>query len=152
MTDSTSITEPATVREDDHQPPKPDRPPWPELQLHERVTLTIDDAIVTDPLTSDGRVGFRIGPFGAIGHGIYLDLPANHPQVTLTRGAPADGEPQPGEIWTNASGMLLFAHLWMGAVHLMGEGSFGGPWADIHRGPMGPIRRLMSVDDIAGYR
>lgn len=135
-------------------PAEPDRPRWPELQLGEQVTLTID-AAVADPIRRrDGRMAFRIGPTDDI-KAIYLDLPSDHPGVQISRAAPADGVPQVGELWADQTGHTYFAVTPLleadGGVWLAGAGR-AWSWREVHTGPDGPIRRLMTVDEIASYR
>lgn len=126
----------------------PDR--WPQLQPGERVTLTVD-AEVAHPY-SDSRVSFSLAAHGASPHRTVLDIPVDHPQVTISRGVPADGVPADGELWTDQTGTVYVASQSDREGPLLcGAGDLRA-WRTVHTGPSGPIRRLMTTELIASYR
>jgi hypothetical protein len=65
--------------------------------------------------------------------------------IRFERVTPADGEPQPGEIWADQIGELYFACTRNGKVMLVSlepSPSYHLNWEDMHRGPTGPIYRV----------
>ena len=133
------------------RPAEPERLQWPELQPGEKVRLEVD-ATVGHPLGDDTMVFY-------VAHGdktVSLYLPLDHPQVRVTRAEPADGVPQVGELWTDRLGARrLFAYYDEDdpVLLLMDEHGRSMPWESWHRSEAyGPIRRLMTVEQIASWQ
>lgn len=137
--------------EDEPAAPADETKPWPELQPGERVTLTVD-ARVGHAYNDDDEA------FELDGHSPILYVPHNHPHVQITRAAPADGIPEVGELWTDRTGQAYFVVPGYDPSRSAIEPDLAGSakglltWREVHRGPDGPIRRLMTVDEIASYR
>jgi hypothetical protein len=86
---------------------------------------------------------------------IDLALPVGT-AIEYTRVIPADGEPQPGELWADQVGALYFAQkrkTSYGDVVLIGDKADTNlyqSWGDVHQGPTGPIHRVAERPQIGG--
>lgn len=113
-----------------------------EYRAGETVDVTIRCAQVAfEPV--GGRLTLIVGKNEA-GHDRYVDLPLD--ALDARRVTPADGVPQPGDLWVDAVGSLYFATgrrlAGFDRVQLCAED--GGSqayvdWGSIHAGPTGPI-------------
>lgn len=84
---------------------------------------------------------------------VELKLPVGT-GVRFERVIPADGEPQPGELWADQVEVLYVAQLGLRGdsarlVDVDAQGS-GHRWEDVHRGPTGPIYRVAQRPLIGG--
>lgn len=124
-------------------------PQWPALQPGENVDITIAGAVVAY-VNKQGVPEFTAGT--ADDPNRFLHLPQTG-AVTITRSAPADGVPQPGELWADETGRQFFAHRDAGfdLVQLTTEDGYSYPWREVHTGPDGPIRRIATVEQIASW-
>lgn len=83
--------------------------------------------------------------------GTELSFNFSDPRVVVSVGTPADGEPLPGEVWTDALDQVWFVRSKAGGrsgVEFIGAdgmtqhpGHFSASWQDVHR-QSGPIRRV----------
>lgn len=128
----------------------------PRYRTGERVRVTIE-GVVTGDVADSGTtldLSYRLSPgdpetmLGAMASPcqIYLDCP----DVQIERLAPADGEPQPGQLWADATGEERYAYQRNGAVSLLDERGVGVPWQSVHRDPqLGPITRVYPLPAVA---
>lgn len=74
--------------------------------------------------------------------------------IEFQRITPADGEPQPGELWADRVDNLYFVQLGPsgGSAWLVDADvpTSGGPWEDVHRSTDGPIYRVAQRPLIGG--
>lgn len=114
-------------------------PQWPALQSGETVDITITGAKVAY-VDKKGRPQFAFNRPSPEEE--WPQFPAAE-RVSITRSLPVDGEPRPGDVWTDRDGERLFA--WerhpkdAGGVWLMSAGGRSLHWRDWHRGETGPI-------------
>lgn len=125
-------------------------PRWPgiDLQYLETVDITIRGVRAATRM-ADGSVLFDVGP--TEDHAIRL-YPEDAQRIELARVAPADGEPQPGDIWADRHGTRLVAvrpSANSSAVSLYPIAGEYTPtnWLSIHRGASGPIRLVHRPGD-----
>jgi hypothetical protein len=118
----------------------------PTYQPGEHVRVTIDAHVDTGIDAAD-PAGTLLSLTLLHGGG-SLDLNPRAPGVAVTRVAPADGMPQPGELWADRHGTEWYAAY---RNHRNGAPSvylhtFDGrayPWREIHADDrLGPIRRV----------
>lgn len=114
-----------------------------ELQPGETVDITIRGARVAytiDNIDKQTTSTFKIGVYD--NQDRYLTIPPNDlPNVDVRRVTPADGEPQPGDIWRDATGERYFAYGQRNngvAFCSVIEGNFRS-WQHLHAGSCGPI-------------
>jgi hypothetical protein len=88
----------------------------------------------------------------ATSEGAAIEIPRDL-WFTVTRKVPAEGEPQPGEIWANRFGEHYYVQR-QGTVGIRlvpattgGNASF--PWTDVHRAAEGPIHRVYQPPVVA---
>lgn len=126
---------------------EPDRTPWPPLQPGEKVRLELE-VTVGHPGRDD--LSFYLTDAGKT---VSLYLPVDHPQVRVTRAEPVDGVPQVGELWADRDGRVHFVADFDedGPLLIDADGMPKG-WRGVHTGKHGPIRRLMTADEIARLR
>lgn len=117
----------------------------PEYRSGEIVNITIRGVRINAGY-EDGHISVRHPDVA----GLDLWLAATHPAVRIARVVPADGEPQPGEVWADTAGATYFARLHPAAVPWVELlPSAGGPsveWLVAHNGPSGPIERRWRPD------
>ena len=111
------------------------------LQPGEHVDITIRGARVSHRLRIGDRsreTTFIIGTDG--GADQYLTLP-DHPNVSVERRVPADGEPQPGDIWRDTTGERYFAYGDSngGVAFCSAIKGYTRSWTHLHAGLCGPI-------------
>ena len=90
------------------------------------------------------------------GQQAFVDIPIGAAGLTVTRSVPADGIPQPGEVWITQTGVRLVAFKNGTAANratwLMDPATGTSyAWREVHAGGNGPIRRLASVDEIGSW-
>jgi hypothetical protein len=101
--------------------------------------------------TIDGRVHSVAGVITTITFGrgeTLIPLDTGDNDITIARVAPADGEPQPGELWTDRHGTEWYAARCPRArgesmVYLYAPDGRAYWWPDVHTDDqLGPIRRV----------
>ncbi|MFY1669515.1 hypothetical protein ACN27G_06105 [Plantactinospora sp. WMMB334] len=117
-----------------------------KYEVGERITALIRDARVEEADDSGRLVLTYGGNWRAVVH-------TGSGQVGITRMTPADGVPQPGELWRDQAGQLWFARGTADRVLLIGAdaktqhpGMTAMDWQSVHRGDTGPIRRIWRDD------
>lgn len=112
----------------------------PTYQPGEHVRVTIDTYV--DSISTSGTdITFRHDDR-------FIALDTTHPGVGITRVAPADGRPQPGEIWADKHGTEWYAAFCAGRgresmVYLYAPDGRAYYWPDVHTDDqLGPIRRV----------
>lgn len=116
-----------------------------DLQYGEVVDIHITGAR-TSSMMPDGSVLFEVGD-----HVVSL---RPEPGVAVTRSQPADGEPEPGDVWRDQVGNAYAAIradaplLPDGAVMWLHRVDTGHAtqWQSVHKGPTGPIRLVHRLD------
>lgn len=112
----------------------------------EVVDLTIYGAAVA--YTYDGATTYRLP--GGDGEAHFVALPDGHSATRVTRRIPSDGEPKPGDIWTDRLGCRYFAVLAKrrtggDVVELVSQEPDAhafSSWSSVHAGNLGPISLL----------
>jgi hypothetical protein len=92
----------------------------------------------------------------SFGERAFVHVPFDAAGLSITRSVPADGTPQPGEVWITQPGVRLFAYENGTAANrstwLMDPTTGTSKrWHEVHTGDAGPIRRLASVDEIGRW-
>jgi len=90
------------------------------------------------------------------GERVYIHIPRRIKNLHIARSVPADGVPQPGEVWITQTGTRLFAFQNGTAANrttclMDATTGTGRRWHEVHTGDGGPIRRLASVDEIGSW-
>lgn len=90
------------------------------------------------------RVGHGHDGFATfiVGESEYIRLRDGDPAVAIRRRTPADGVPEPGDLWRDIRGNRYFAtggDVVCFVAQVPTAGRFLHPWEEIHAGPNGPI-------------
>jgi hypothetical protein len=113
-------------------------------QYGEVVDITITGATVSGPIAD--RILYGVGDD-------TLQLTIGNPAITITRATPADGEPQPGDIWRDRQDIAYAAITnrvsgvdRVDLVRIDGKGT-NTHWPFVHKGLSGPIRLVYRLTD-----
>jgi hypothetical protein len=127
----------------------------PIYQPGECLLVSFEAVVVERP--DDPHGGYRL----KLVDGAHLDLPLADPApLSVRRLVPADGEPQPGQIWADRHGGEWFVTLDHRSAEaycfLRAPDGRARDWSDLHSGPDGPISLVRpaaqppALDDSAG--
>ncbi len=118
----------------------------PVFKYGERLRIELAGVTVTHVTTDDHGVTWLSAIFEDTTQTFNLTV-ALTGSVEYTRLAPADGVPQPGEMWADQVGNVYFARIshprGVSLVNCDEPGTSGvTAWEDVHEGPLGPIYRV----------
>jgi len=127
----------------------------PLFKYGERLRIELAAVTVTHVTTDDQGVTWLSAIFEDTTQTSNLTV-ALTGSVEYTRLAPADGVPQPGEMWADQVGGLYFAQARKtssGDVVLISDKvspNLYESWESVHRGPTGPIYRVAARPQVGG--
>lgn len=119
-----------------------------QFQLGEKVTATIPNMTVIDAMTDTDEMAWVTVRYEDSAVFIAdMKLPIGK-VITYRRETPADGIPEPGELWADQVGCLYVVQLSPTAgrttklIDVDRPHETAAGWEDVHRGTTGPIFRV----------